>query len=153
MLAASGSSSVLQPLFGVLSDRHHRRWLLPAAALLAGAGVAGTGLTPTYPATLAAVAAAGVGTLAELASVVCQQFAEAAGVDLSDLRLRPAEPRKNLRRRRRAAEVQCDGVAATIASAITTRSRPPGRSRRRMHDERPATRARAAHAATAGVLD
>lgn len=64
VLAASLLSSVVQPLFGALTDRRPMPWLLPASALASGVGVALSGVTHSYPATLAAVALSGVGVAA-----------------------------------------------------------------------------------------
>jgi MFS transporter, FSR family, fosmidomycin resistance protein len=73
VLAASVLSSVAQPLFGLLADRHagrssdrhsgrpSGRWLVPVSMLLSGLGVALVGLAASYPATLAAIAVSGVG--------------------------------------------------------------------------------------------
>jgi FSR family fosmidomycin resistance protein-like MFS transporter len=64
VLAASLLSSVVQPLFGALTDRWAMPWLLPLSALTAGAGVALSGVTGSYALTLAAVAVSGVGVAA-----------------------------------------------------------------------------------------
>ncbi|MGC4977238.1 MFS transporter [Streptomyces sp. DT199] len=64
VLAASLLSSLVQPLFGVLTDRWAMPWLLPLSALTAGAGVALSGVTGSYAPTLAAVAVSGVGVAA-----------------------------------------------------------------------------------------
>lgn len=64
VLAASLLSSVVQPLFGVLTDRRPLPWLLPVSTLTAGAGVAMAGVSGSYAATLAVVALSGVGVAA-----------------------------------------------------------------------------------------
>ncbi|MFF1292242.1 MULTISPECIES: MFS transporter [unclassified Streptomyces] len=64
VLAASLLSSVVQPLFGALTDRWAMPWLLPLSALTAGAGVALSGVTDSYALTLAAVAVSGAGVAA-----------------------------------------------------------------------------------------
>ncbi|WP_399881363.1 MFS transporter [Streptomyces sp. BBFR51] len=64
VLAASLLSSLVQPLFGALTDRWALPWLLPLSTLTAGAGVALGGVTDSYAFTLAAVAAGGVGVAA-----------------------------------------------------------------------------------------
>ncbi|MFZ3474078.1 MFS transporter [Streptomyces sp. 4.24] len=64
VLAASLLSSVVQPLFGVLTDRWPMPWLIPLATAAAGLGVALVGLDAGYPATLAAVALSGLGVAA-----------------------------------------------------------------------------------------
>ncbi|MFC8096144.1 MFS transporter [Streptomyces sp. NPDC057301] len=64
VLAASLLSSVVQPLFGALTDRWAMPWLLPLSALLGGAGVALSGVMGSYALTLAVVAVSGVGVAA-----------------------------------------------------------------------------------------
>ncbi|MGY1524116.1 MFS transporter [Streptomyces sp. MN3] len=64
VLAASVLSSVAQPLFGVLTDRRAVPWLLPVSTLLAGLGIALSGVSDSYAVTLAAVALSGVGVAA-----------------------------------------------------------------------------------------
>ncbi|MFI8075061.1 MFS transporter [Streptomyces sp. NPDC086033] len=64
VLAASLLSSVVQPLFGALTDRWAMPWLLPLSALAAGSGVALSGVVGSYPLTLAAVAVSGIGVAA-----------------------------------------------------------------------------------------
>ncbi len=64
MLAATLSSSLVQPAFGWFSDRHGATWLLPGGLVLAAAGLGLAGLVPTYPLVLAAVFVAGVGIAA-----------------------------------------------------------------------------------------
>ncbi|MFJ7338397.1 MFS transporter [Streptomyces sp. NPDC101116] len=64
VLAASLLSSLLQPLFGVLTDRWAMPWLLPLSALTAGTGVALSGVSGSYTLTLVVVAVSGVGVAA-----------------------------------------------------------------------------------------
>ncbi|MCQ8189023.1 MFS transporter [Streptomyces rugosispiralis] len=64
VLAASLLSSVVQPLFGALTDRWAMPWLLPVSTLVGGAGVALSGVTGSYAATLAVVAVPGIGVAA-----------------------------------------------------------------------------------------
>nr|WP_308345426.1 MFS transporter [Streptomyces sp. ISL-94] len=64
VLAASLLSSVVQPLFGILTDRWPMPWLIPLATAAAGLGIALVGLDPGYPATVAAVALSGLGVAA-----------------------------------------------------------------------------------------
>jgi MFS transporter, FSR family, fosmidomycin resistance protein len=61
VLASTIGSSIIQPLFGVLSDRFARPWLVPAGLVLAGGGIALAGPAPTYGWTVAAVAVSGIG--------------------------------------------------------------------------------------------
>jgi MFS transporter, FSR family, fosmidomycin resistance protein len=64
VLAATISSSVIQPAFGHISDRRSLPWLMPLGPALGGLGVALAGLAPTYPLTFAAVVLSGVGVAA-----------------------------------------------------------------------------------------
>lgn len=64
VLAASLLSSVVQPLFGALTDRWALPWLLPLSTLTAGAGVALSGVAGSYALTLAVVAVSGIGVAA-----------------------------------------------------------------------------------------
>lgn len=64
VLAATISSSVIQPLFGHVSDRRSLPWLMPLGPALGGLGVAMAGLAPTYGLTFAAVVVSGVGVAA-----------------------------------------------------------------------------------------
>ena len=64
VLAATIASSVIQPLFGLLSDRSARAWLMPSGVLLGGVGVALVGVLPEFEATAAAIALSGVGVAA-----------------------------------------------------------------------------------------
>lgn len=64
VLAATISSSVIQPAFGHISDRRSLPWLMPLGPALGGLGVALAGLAPTYPLTFAAVVLSGFGVAA-----------------------------------------------------------------------------------------
>lgn len=64
MLAATLSSSVVQPVFGLLSDRRGAMWLLPVGVLVAGTGVGLAGVAPSYWLVLVAVAIGGAGIAA-----------------------------------------------------------------------------------------
>jgi FSR family fosmidomycin resistance protein-like MFS transporter len=64
VLAASLLSSVVQPLFGALTDRWVMPWLLPVSTLVGGVGVALAGVGGSYALTLAAVAVSGIGVAA-----------------------------------------------------------------------------------------
>ncbi|GGS61511.1 MFS transporter [Streptomyces cinerochromogenes] len=64
VMAASLLSSVAQPLFGALTDRRPVPWLLPAATLLAGLGIALCGTSGSYALTLVCVAVSGAGVAA-----------------------------------------------------------------------------------------
>jgi MFS transporter, FSR family, fosmidomycin resistance protein len=64
VLAATISSSLIQPAFGVWSDIRGALWLLPAGVALAGVGMALASVAPSYPLVLVAVLAAGVGVAA-----------------------------------------------------------------------------------------
>jgi FSR family fosmidomycin resistance protein-like MFS transporter len=64
VLAQTVSSSVLQPLFGQLTDRWPAPWLLPAGVAVAGAGLGAAALLPTYGLIWLAIAVSGVGVAA-----------------------------------------------------------------------------------------
>jgi FSR family fosmidomycin resistance protein-like MFS transporter len=64
VLASTIGSSIIQPLFGLLSDRFARPWLVPAGLVLAGGGIALAGPAPSYALTAAAVVVSGVGVAA-----------------------------------------------------------------------------------------
>ena len=64
VLAATISSSLIQPLFGLWSDARGALWLLPAGVCLAGVGMALAAAAPSYPLTFLAVLAAGLGVAA-----------------------------------------------------------------------------------------
>jgi MFS transporter, FSR family, fosmidomycin resistance protein len=61
VLAQTLSSSVVQPLFGLLADRRPSPWLIPIGMSFAGLGVAVSGLAPTYGWIFAAIAISGLG--------------------------------------------------------------------------------------------
>ena len=64
VLAATISSSVVQPAFGLWSDSRGALWLLPAGVAVAGLGMALASVAPTYPLVLLAVLASGLGVAA-----------------------------------------------------------------------------------------
>ncbi|MEV6047792.1 MFS transporter [Streptomyces xanthochromogenes] len=64
VLAASLLSSIVQPLFGALTDRWAMPWLLPVSTAVAGAGIALSAWGGSYVTTLAMVAVSGVGVAA-----------------------------------------------------------------------------------------
>jgi FSR family fosmidomycin resistance protein-like MFS transporter len=64
MLAATLSSSVVQPLFGLWSDRRGAMWLLPVGVGLAGTGTGLAAVAPSYGLVVALVFVAGVGIAA-----------------------------------------------------------------------------------------
>ena len=61
VLAATISSSVIQPVFGHLSDRRSLPWLMPLGPALGGLGIALAGLAPSYGTTFTAIVLSGVG--------------------------------------------------------------------------------------------
>jgi MFS transporter, FSR family, fosmidomycin resistance protein len=61
VLAATISSSVIQPLFGHISDRRSLPWLMPLGPGLGGLGIALAGFAPNYALTFAAIVLSGVG--------------------------------------------------------------------------------------------
>src|SRR5207245_2102135 len=64
VLAQTVSSSVLQPLFGQLTDRWPAPWLLPAGVAVAGAGLGAAALLPTYGLIWLAIGVSGIGVAA-----------------------------------------------------------------------------------------
>src|SRR3954468_127164 len=48
VLASAVSSSIVQPLFGLWSDRRGAIWLLPGGVALAGIGIALASVAPAY---------------------------------------------------------------------------------------------------------
>lgn len=64
VLAASLLSSIVQPLFGALTDRWAMPWLLPVSTAVAGAGIALSAWGGAYATTLAMAAVSGVGVAA-----------------------------------------------------------------------------------------
>ena len=61
ILFSTIGSSIVQPLFGLLSDRIATPWLMPGGLVLAGTGVALAGPAPSYGLTAAAVVVSGLG--------------------------------------------------------------------------------------------
>lgn len=55
------TSSVIQPLFGYLTDKISLAWLIPAGVLLASLGMAVTGYAPSYAVLLLIVIITGLG--------------------------------------------------------------------------------------------
>jgi FSR family fosmidomycin resistance protein-like MFS transporter len=64
LLSATVSSSLVQPLFGLWSDRRGALWLIPGGTLLAAVGVGLAAVTPTYVPVLFLVFAGGLGVAA-----------------------------------------------------------------------------------------
>jgi FSR family fosmidomycin resistance protein-like MFS transporter len=64
LLAVTVGSSIIQPLFGALSDRLSLSWLMPVGVALAAVGIAGAGVTHSFGLTAAVVAVGGVGVAA-----------------------------------------------------------------------------------------
>jgi FSR family fosmidomycin resistance protein-like MFS transporter len=64
VLIANLTSSIIQPVFGYLSDQTARRWLLPLSIVLSGLGLSLTGLAPSYGVILALVVLTGIGVAA-----------------------------------------------------------------------------------------
>ncbi len=64
MLAWAVSSSVVQPLFGLWSDRQGAVWLLPAGLAVGGIGIGLAAAAPSYWLVLGFVVLAGLGTAA-----------------------------------------------------------------------------------------
>src|SRR3954466_12120333 len=64
LLAVTVGSSIIQPLFGAVSDRLSMWWLMPAGVALAAIGIAGAGVAPNFALTAAAVGIGGLGVAA-----------------------------------------------------------------------------------------
>ncbi len=64
MLASTISSSVIQPLFGLWSDRRGAIWLLPTGVALAGIGIALAADAPSYWLVILLVVVSGIGVAA-----------------------------------------------------------------------------------------
>ncbi|HEU4943366.1 MAG TPA: MFS transporter [Gaiellaceae bacterium] len=64
VLVSALASSIIQPLFGLWSDRRGAVWLLPAGVALAGAGMALVAASPSYELCLLFVVVSGLGTAA-----------------------------------------------------------------------------------------
>ncbi|HJX60417.1 MAG TPA: MFS transporter, partial [Thermodesulfobacteriota bacterium] len=61
LLSANLTSSIIQPVFGHLSDRKPIGWLLPLAPLIACLGISASGFTPHYFLLLTCVIVSGIG--------------------------------------------------------------------------------------------
>ena len=64
LLASTVSSSLVQPLFGLWSDRRGALWLIPGGTILAAVGIGLAAVTPWYPLVLLFVFAGGLGVAA-----------------------------------------------------------------------------------------
>jgi MFS transporter, FSR family, fosmidomycin resistance protein len=61
VLAATISSSVIQPVFGHISDRRSLPWLMPLGPVLGGLGIALAGVAPSYGLVFASILLSGIG--------------------------------------------------------------------------------------------
>ena len=61
LLASNLTSSIIQPVFGHLSDKRPVAWLLPISPLIACLGMAITGIIPSFPFIIFAVIVCGLG--------------------------------------------------------------------------------------------
>jgi MFS transporter, FSR family, fosmidomycin resistance protein len=64
VLAATISSSLIQPFFGLWSDARGALWLLPAGVTVAGLGIAFAAIAPSYVLVMLGVLVSGVGVAA-----------------------------------------------------------------------------------------
>jgi FSR family fosmidomycin resistance protein-like MFS transporter len=64
VLAATLSSSIVQPLFGYFSDRTPLAALMPVGLMLGGVGIALVGVAPNYPLVLLCTILSGLGVAA-----------------------------------------------------------------------------------------
>src|SRR5205809_1901535 len=64
MLGSAVSSSIVQPLFGLWSDKRGALWLLPTGVAVAGIGIAVAAASPSYALVLLFVIVSGLGVAA-----------------------------------------------------------------------------------------
>src|SRR2546421_10393141 len=64
VLASAISGSIVQPLFGLWSDRHGAIWLIPAGVVAGGGGIALASVAPAYGLVIVCVVVSGLGTAA-----------------------------------------------------------------------------------------
>lgn len=64
ILASTVSSSIVQPIFGVFSDKRPLPVLMPLGVLLAGVGISLAGAAPSYPLIFVCVVLSGIGVAA-----------------------------------------------------------------------------------------
>src|SRR6478609_3160361 len=64
LLVVTIGSSIIQPVFGALSDRLQLAWLMPAGVALAAVGIAGAGVFDSFAATAIPVGLGGLGVAA-----------------------------------------------------------------------------------------
>jgi FSR family fosmidomycin resistance protein-like MFS transporter len=64
LLVVTVGSSIIQPVFGALSDRLALSWLMPVGVLMAAIGVGGAGVAPSFELTALAVGIGGLGVAA-----------------------------------------------------------------------------------------
>ena len=64
VLAATISSSIIQPLFGHMSDRRSLPWLMPLGPALGGLGIALAGIAPSYGVLFGCIVISGIGVAA-----------------------------------------------------------------------------------------
>lgn len=64
VFSSNVASTIIQPVFGYLTDRRPRPWLLPLALVLACTGVAASGLVPAYALLVLAAVVSGTGVAA-----------------------------------------------------------------------------------------
>ncbi len=64
VLASTFASSIIQPLFGLWSDRRGAMWLLPTGVVVAGIGIGLAANAPTYPLVVLLVVISGIGVAA-----------------------------------------------------------------------------------------
>lgn len=64
VLASSVSSSIVQPLFGLWSDRRGAIWLIPAGVAIGGVGIGVAAASPSYGLVVLFVVISGLGTAA-----------------------------------------------------------------------------------------
>ena len=61
LLASNAASAIIQPLFGRMGDKKPRPWLMALGIFLAGIGMTGVGVLPSYPLIMASAMLSGIG--------------------------------------------------------------------------------------------
>ncbi|TCP31760.1 FSR family fosmidomycin resistance protein-like MFS transporter [Scopulibacillus darangshiensis] len=62
LMISSITSSVMQPVFGMFTDKRPKTWFLPLGIFLTGLGLAASGYMPSFPLLLVAIAISGLGS-------------------------------------------------------------------------------------------
>jgi len=90
-IAFTFSSAIVQPLFGLASDRYRMNWLLPSGVVAASAGMAATGYVDSYYWLVAAIVVSGLGVAAyhpegsKLANFISREGRQGASMSVYSL--------------------------------------------------------------------